>query len=145
MRIYQYLSSSLIAFSDKFDAFGNGNILIPKSHVGFRKFYFHFLSRPSLQHRNRAFYKLNSLHKFFIYLKLGVTWSHFPIQNEMKLLPWQTNCLHSANKEPLNLLCESFFPPITEIFWSHNNNPFQKINQLLEPLKYILRFILSKI
>ena len=36
--------------------------------------------------RNGIFYKLNSLHEFFIYLKLGVTWSHFPIQNEMKLL-----------------------------------------------------------
>ena len=93
--------------------------------------------------RNGTFYKLNSLHEFFINLKLGVTWSHFPIQNEMKLLPWQTNCLHSSNKVPVNLNCELVLPANNNN-WSHNNNPFREMNQLLEPVKYILKFILSQ-
>ena len=99
--------------------------------------------------RNGAFYKLNSLHKFFINLKLGVTWSRFKIQNKMKLLPWQTNCQHSSYKIPLKppLHCQSLFQLISEIIWSHNNNPFQKINQLLEPCFHwniFYKFILSQ-
>ena len=71
VRIYQYLSSSLIAFSDKFDAFGNGNgnILILGNFIST----FCYVLRYN---RNGTFYKLNSLYKFFIYLKLeslGVT------------------------------------------------------------------------
>ena len=114
-----------------------------------RKFYFHFLLRPSLQSKwNILQVKFSSqvlyLFKTWSHLEsLGVTfqfktkWNSFPDKPTVYFL--------LIHKVPLNLLCEAFFPLITEIIWSHNNNPFQKINQLLEPLKYILRFILSKI
>ena len=59
-----------------------------------RKFYFPFCSLQPEWNILQVKFSLQVLYLF----KTWVTWSHFPIQNEMKLLPWQTECLHSSKK-----------------------------------------------